>query len=98
MIFVLFLKVADLFGEHPDLLNEFTHFLPDTSAVATAQHGSSARTLLHGFKFNSPVQVDLEFNLCLRFSDFVFMLSWLRGVFFQFTWTTSRHSCKQIRF
>ncbi|XP_039121136.1 paired amphipathic helix protein Sin3-like 4 isoform X2 [Dioscorea cayenensis subsp. rotundata] len=49
-------EVADLFGEHPDLLNEFTHFLPDTSAVATAQHGSSARTLLHGFKFNSPVQ------------------------------------------
>ena len=75
MIFVLFLKVADLFGEHPDLLNEFTHFLPDASAVATPQHGSSARTFLHGFKFNSPVQVDSEFNSCLRFSYFVFPLS-----------------------
>ncbi|XAR51803.1 hypothetical protein NMG60_11006541 [Bertholletia excelsa] len=36
-------EVAALFGDHPDLLEEFTRFLPDTSATASAQHMSFAR-------------------------------------------------------
>ncbi|CAH9142262.1 unnamed protein product [Cuscuta epithymum] len=37
-------RVASLLHEHPDLLEEFTHFLPDTSA-ATRVHYHSNRTL-----------------------------------------------------
>ncbi|KAJ0971557.1 hypothetical protein J5N97_019516 [Dioscorea zingiberensis] len=54
-------EVADLFGEHPDLLDEFTHFLPDTSAVAPLQV-SSTRTLFQGFKINSSIQKEGTYN------------------------------------
>ncbi|XWS63595.1 hypothetical protein CRYUN_Cryun06bG0114100 [Craigia yunnanensis] len=36
-------EVAALFKDHPDLLLEFTHFLPDTSATASNHYASSAR-------------------------------------------------------
>ncbi|XVE84974.1 hypothetical protein DITRI_Ditri17bG0054700 [Diplodiscus trichospermus] len=36
-------EVAALFRDHPDLLLEFTHFLPDTSATASNHHGLSGR-------------------------------------------------------
>ncbi|EYU34691.1 hypothetical protein MIMGU_mgv1a0002561mg, partial [Erythranthe guttata] len=36
-------EVAALFGDHPDLLEEFTRFLPDTSATASASHASLGR-------------------------------------------------------
>ncbi|KAF8407976.1 hypothetical protein HHK36_007116 [Tetracentron sinense] len=36
-------EVAVLFHEHRDLLDEFIHFLPDTSATAPAQHAPSGR-------------------------------------------------------
>lgn len=35
-------QVAALFHDHPDLLVEFTHFLPDTSAAST-QYAPSGR-------------------------------------------------------
>ncbi|KAL8193508.1 hypothetical protein R6Q57_026643 [Mikania cordata] len=33
-------EVASLFDDHPDLLDEFTRFLPDASAAASAHHAS----------------------------------------------------------
>ncbi|KAJ3685975.1 hypothetical protein LUZ61_015139 [Rhynchospora tenuis] len=38
-------EVAVLFDSHPDLLEEFTHFLPDNSSVAPHQHTSPARVV-----------------------------------------------------
>ncbi|XP_078148844.1 paired amphipathic helix protein Sin3-like 3 isoform X2 [Carex rostrata] len=38
-------EVAVLFENHPDLLDEFTHFLPDNSSVAPNQHTSPARVV-----------------------------------------------------
>lgn len=37
------LQVAALFDDHADLLEEFTRFLPDTSATAPAPHASFGR-------------------------------------------------------
>ncbi|GLU03025.1 hypothetical protein SLE2022_202450 [Rubroshorea leprosula] len=37
-------EVATLFQDHPDLLNEFTHFLPDASATASTHYVPSGRT------------------------------------------------------
>ncbi|GER29438.1 ABC transporter B family member [Striga asiatica] len=42
-------EVAALFDDHPDLLDEFTRFLPDTSATASAPHASLGR---HSFLRN----------------------------------------------
>ncbi|XP_062111773.1 paired amphipathic helix protein Sin3-like 4 isoform X2 [Humulus lupulus] len=39
-------EVATLFQEHPDLLVEFTHFLPDTSGTASTHYPLSARASL----------------------------------------------------
>ncbi|KAK9277386.1 hypothetical protein L1049_006929 [Liquidambar formosana] len=39
-------EVAALFQDHPDLLVEFTHFLPDSSATASAQYAPSGRNSL----------------------------------------------------
>ncbi|MFS8017316.1 putative transcription regulator Others family [Helianthus anomalus] len=36
-------EVATLFYDHPDLLDEFTRFLPDASAAASAHHSSFLR-------------------------------------------------------
>ncbi|XP_010255489.1 PREDICTED: paired amphipathic helix protein Sin3-like 4 isoform X2 [Nelumbo nucifera] len=36
-------EVATLFHDHPDLLSEFTHFLPDSSATVPTQHLPSGR-------------------------------------------------------
>lgn len=37
------LQVAALFQDHHDLLLEFTHFLPDSSAAAANHYASSGR-------------------------------------------------------
>ncbi|KAL3629289.1 hypothetical protein CASFOL_026511 [Castilleja foliolosa] len=37
-------EVAALFGDHPDLLDEFTRFLPDTSATISATTASAPHT------------------------------------------------------
>ncbi|XP_057542953.1 paired amphipathic helix protein Sin3-like 3 isoform X1 [Amaranthus tricolor] len=47
-------EVAVLFRDHRDLLEEFTHFLPDTSAVIQGQHGSDR---------NSLMRKDQDFNI-----------------------------------
>ncbi|XP_048318177.1 paired amphipathic helix protein Sin3-like 4 isoform X1 [Ziziphus jujuba] len=39
-------EVATLFQDHPDLLVEFTHFLPDTSATASTLYAPSGRNSL----------------------------------------------------
>ncbi|XP_022151191.1 paired amphipathic helix protein Sin3-like 4 isoform X1 [Momordica charantia] len=39
-------EVAALFQEHPDLLVEFTHFLPDSSAAGSTHFGSSRSFML----------------------------------------------------
>lgn len=44
-IFYLF-QVAALFQDHQDLLDEFTHFLPDNSGTASAQYPQSGRNPL----------------------------------------------------
>lgn len=38
-----FVQVSIIFRRHQDLLDEFTHFLPDTSTTAHAFHPSSGR-------------------------------------------------------
>ncbi|KAL3526003.1 hypothetical protein ACH5RR_014375 [Cinchona calisaya] len=40
-------EVAALFEDHPDLLDEFTRFLPDSSAAASAPHTSFGRHPFH---------------------------------------------------
>ncbi|PIN14518.1 Histone deacetylase complex, SIN3 component [Handroanthus impetiginosus] len=42
-------EVATLFDDHPDLLDEFTRFLPDTSASASAPHASIGRNSFHRY-------------------------------------------------
>ncbi|KAI3452368.1 hypothetical protein Pfo_009033 [Paulownia fortunei] len=42
-------EVAALFDDHPDLLDEFTRFLPDTSATASAPHASFGRHSFHRY-------------------------------------------------
>lgn len=37
------MQVAALFDDHPDLLEEFTRFLPDSSATVSTQHASFGR-------------------------------------------------------
>lgn len=42
--YILYLfQVAALFQDHPDLLEEFTHFLPDSSGTASTQYAQSGR-------------------------------------------------------
>ncbi|KAF5206479.1 Paired amphipathic helix protein sin3-like [Thalictrum thalictroides] len=41
----VFQEVASLFRDHPDLLDEFIHFLPDASAAANMQHAPAGRHL-----------------------------------------------------
>ncbi|KAF5961754.1 hypothetical protein HYC85_002963 [Camellia sinensis] len=45
--FVNKIKVAVLFSDHSDLLDEFTRFLPDTSATASAPHVPLGRHSFH---------------------------------------------------
>lgn len=40
------MQVATLFQDHRDLLEEFAHFLPDTSAAAPGQHGPGRNSIL----------------------------------------------------
>ncbi|KAK6155145.1 hypothetical protein DH2020_009393 [Rehmannia glutinosa] len=42
-------EVSALFDDHPDLLDEFTRFLPDTSATASAPHASFGRHSFHRY-------------------------------------------------
>ncbi|KAL2904207.1 Paired amphipathic helix protein Sin3-like 3 [Bienertia sinuspersici] len=49
-------EVAALFRDHVDLLDEFKHFLPDTSAATQGQHGPSGRNSLLR-DGNSPVPI-----------------------------------------
>ncbi|XP_044489130.1 paired amphipathic helix protein Sin3-like 4 isoform X2 [Mangifera indica] len=46
LITEVYQEVASLFQDHPDLLVEFTHFLPDSSASASTQYAHSGRTSL----------------------------------------------------
>lgn len=39
----MFLQVSYLFRGHPDLLEEFTHFLPDAMAAARARQAQTHR-------------------------------------------------------
>ncbi|KAL0431680.1 UNVERIFIED_CONTAM: Paired amphipathic helix protein Sin3-like 2 [Sesamum radiatum] len=47
--------VAALFDDHPDLLDEFTRFLPDTSATASGPHASFGRHSFHRYDEKSSV-------------------------------------------
>lgn len=46
---IICLQVAALFDDHADLLDEFTRFLPDTSAAAQAAPTSFGRHSLNRF-------------------------------------------------
>ncbi|KAL6958690.1 hypothetical protein U1Q18_045413 [Sarracenia purpurea var. burkii] len=63
--FVNKIKVAALFTDHSDLLEEFTRFLPDASATVSAPHVPFARHSLHRFDERSsamttPRQVPMD--------------------------------------
>ncbi|KAI3824026.1 hypothetical protein L1987_05473 [Smallanthus sonchifolius] len=53
-------EVATLFYDHPDLLYEFTRFLPDASAVASAQHPSFLRQSYHRYDERSSAMAPLR--------------------------------------
>ncbi|KAJ9564361.1 hypothetical protein OSB04_000327 [Centaurea solstitialis] len=53
-------EVATLFDDHPDLLDEFTRFLPDASAAASAHHASFLRQSYHRYEERSSVMAQLR--------------------------------------
>ncbi|KAI3716990.1 hypothetical protein L1987_68268 [Smallanthus sonchifolius] len=53
-------EVATLFYDHPDLLDEFTRFLPDASAAASAQHPSFLRQSYHRYDERSSAMAPLR--------------------------------------
>ncbi|XP_024973666.1 paired amphipathic helix protein Sin3-like 2 isoform X2 [Cynara cardunculus var. scolymus] len=53
-------EVATLFDDHPDLLDEFTRFLPDASAAASAHHASFLRQSYHRYDERSSVMAQLR--------------------------------------
>ena len=42
--FPMLMQVSQLFEEHPDLLEEFTRFLPDNSSAAIGHHPQHCRS------------------------------------------------------
>ncbi|KVI02470.1 Histone deacetylase interacting [Cynara cardunculus var. scolymus] len=54
------MQVATLFDDHPDLLDEFTRFLPDASAAASAHHASFLRQSYHRYDERSSVMAQLR--------------------------------------
>ncbi|XP_019262207.1 PREDICTED: paired amphipathic helix protein Sin3-like 2 [Nicotiana attenuata] len=50
----VYLEVAVLFVDHPDLLDEFTKFLPDTSATATATQTDKKKSYVKVEEFGGP--------------------------------------------
>uniref|UniRef100_A0A2P2MR82 Paired amphipathic helix protein Sin3-like 4 isoform X2 n=1 Tax=Rhizophora mucronata TaxID=61149 RepID=A0A2P2MR82_RHIMU len=55
-------EVAALFQDHDDLLEEFTHFLPDTSAAASIHHASSGRNSIFHDR-NSTIPTIRQFHI-----------------------------------
>nr|GMD56502.1 paired amphipathic helix protein Sin3-like 2 isoform X1 [Ipomoea batatas] len=53
-------EVADLFQQHPDLLEEFIKFLPDTSATGSATNPSFGRQPFHRFDERSSAMPTLR--------------------------------------
>ncbi|KAI3670027.1 hypothetical protein L6452_41604 [Arctium lappa] len=53
-------EVAALFDDQPDLLDEFTRFLPDASAAATAHHASLGRHNYHRYDERSSAMATLK--------------------------------------
>ncbi|KAK9050137.1 hypothetical protein SSX86_030893, partial [Deinandra increscens subsp. villosa] len=53
-------EVATLFYDHPDLLDEFTRFLPDASAAASAQHSSFLRQSYNRYDERSSAMAPLR--------------------------------------
>ncbi|XAR71204.1 hypothetical protein NMG60_11028366 [Bertholletia excelsa] len=47
-------EVAALFTDHPDLLDEFTRFLPDASAAASMPHGQFGQQSFHRYDERTP--------------------------------------------
>lgn len=61
MVFVGdFSQVAALFQEHPDLLVEFTHFLPDSSATGSAHYGSGRSSMLRDRHSVMPIMRQIQ--------------------------------------
>ncbi|XP_021731191.1 paired amphipathic helix protein Sin3-like 4 [Chenopodium quinoa] len=61
-------EVAELFRDHRDLLEEFTHFLPDTSGATAGQNGSGKNSILRDRNLAMPLtrpidRKDREFNV-----------------------------------
>ncbi|KAL2528801.1 Paired amphipathic helix protein Sin3-like 2 [Forsythia ovata] len=48
-------EVESLFDDHPDLLEEFTRFLPDSSATASAANAAFGRHSFHSYEEKTPV-------------------------------------------
>ncbi|KAL2505092.1 Paired amphipathic helix protein Sin3-like 2 [Abeliophyllum distichum] len=48
-------EVESLFDDHPDLLEEFTRFLPDSSATASAANAAFGRHSFHNYDEKIPV-------------------------------------------
>ncbi|XP_028796665.1 paired amphipathic helix protein Sin3-like 4, partial [Neltuma alba] len=53
-------EVASLFHDHPDLLDEFTHFLPDTSGTASTHYAPSRSSMLRDRGSAVPRQMSVE--------------------------------------
>ncbi|XP_023512218.1 paired amphipathic helix protein Sin3-like 4 isoform X2 [Cucurbita pepo subsp. pepo] len=53
-------EVAALFQDHPDLLVEFTHFLPDTSATGAGHYGSGRSLMLRDRHTTMPIMRQMQ--------------------------------------
>lgn len=64
-------QVAALLHDHPDLLGEFVHFLPDASATTSNHHASSMRNsvLRDGNSSIPPIQ-QVHFDMVLNVHAF----------------------------
>lgn len=72
MVFVCgFSQVAALFQEHPDLLVEFTHFLPDSSATGSVHYSSGRGLMLRDRHSAMPSMRQMQVDRVRNFSLFI---------------------------
>lgn len=70
-----FTQVATLFDDHPDLLDEFTRFLPDASAAASAHQASFLRQSYNRYDERSSAMAPLRHTQIDKVSSFLHLFT-----------------------
>lgn len=90
VVYVIF-QVASLFDDQPDLLDEFTRFLPDSSATTSTHHGQYGRNAYPRFNERSsatpalrPMHIDKVITFSLISVSFSVLFSDFNGVLASF--------------